>query len=193
MTITIEDFRGDLLDPGAAGYQESATTHYAKGSPKLVARPADAASVAAAVRYAAAEGLELAVRAGGHGTSGVSTNDGGLVLDLARLDSIEVDAATGRVRIGGGATWGAVADELEHHALALTSGDTRSVGVGGLTLGGGIGWLVRSRGLALDSLVEAEVVLADGSIVVAGPDREPDLFWARGAARLAGRDAGRAA
>jgi FAD/FMN-containing dehydrogenase len=179
MTITIPGFNGILLNPGDEGYAESAATHYAKGAPQLVARPATAADVAAAVRYAGAEGLELSVRAGGHGTSGVSTNDGGLVIDLTAMDDVEVlDAAVGAVRIGGGATWGHVADSLASHRLALTSGDTRSVGVGGLTLGGGIGWMVRTWGLALDNLIAAEVVLADGSIVTASQSQHPDLFWA---------------
>lgn len=175
----IDDFTGTVLEPGDSGYDDSANTHYAQGSPKLVARPSSAADVAAAIRYAAAQGLELSIRAGGHGTSGMSTNDGGLVIDLTPLDTVEVvDTATNRVRIGGGAVWGHVADELGRHGLALTSGDTASVGVGGLTLGGGIGWVVRAWGLALDSLVEAEVVLADGSIVTANASDRPDLFWA---------------
>ncbi len=174
----INDFHGAVLLPSDEGYTDSANTHYAQGSPKLVARPSSAADVAAAVRYAAAEGLDASIRAGGHGTSGVSTNEGGLVIDLTPLDTVEVvDAAANRVRIGGGAVWGHVADELAKHGLALTSGDTASVGVGGLTLGGGIGWVVRAWGLALDSLVEAEVVLADGTIVTANETEHADLFW----------------
>src|SRR5690349_9760069 len=99
----ITDFHGTVLEPGDDGYADSANTHYAQGTPKLVALPTSAADVAAAVRYAAAEGLELSIRAGGHGTSGVSTNDGGLVIDLTPLSTVEVvDAAANRVRIGGG-------------------------------------------------------------------------------------------
>lgn len=179
MTSTsISEFEGVLLGPDDPGYEESANTHYAQGSPKLVARPANTAAVAAAVKYATAEGLEVSVRCGGHGTSGMSTNQGGLVIDLGALDSVDVDDATGRVRLGGGATWGPIAEALQPHGLAISSGDTVSVGVGGLTLGGGIGWMVRAWGLALDSLVEAEVVLADGSIMTANESDQPELFWA---------------
>src|SRR5690606_8369689 len=107
------------------------------------------------------------------------TNDGGLVLDLGRLAEIElIDSDRHLVRIGGGATWGAVADALAPHGLAISSGDTRGVGVGGLTLGGGIGWKLRRYGLALDALVAAELVTADGSLVRVDAEQQPDLFWA---------------
>ncbi len=165
-TTMINDFQGTLLQAGDEGYADSANTHYTTGSPKLVARPPhSAADVAAAVRYATAEGLEVSVRAGGHGTSGMSTNDGGLVIDLTALDSVELlDAATHRVRIGGGAVWGHVAEELAKHGLALTSGDTgeASESVDSRSGAASVGWCAL-QGLALDSLVEAEVVLADGS------------------------------
>lgn len=104
-STTISDFNGVLLGPEDPGYTDSANTHYAQGSPKLVARPASAADVAAAVKFGVAEALELSIRAGGHGTSGVSTNEGGLVIDLMQLSTIDVDDATRRVRVGGGATW----------------------------------------------------------------------------------------
>jgi FAD/FMN-containing dehydrogenase len=180
---SIDDLRasldGMLLQPGDDGYQTASSTHYTKGEPALIVVAASTADVVAAVRYATTTGLRLSVKGGGHGTSGAATNTGGLVIDLSGLDSIEIeepDAA--RVRIGGGATWGAIASTLGEHGLALTSGDTVSVGVGGLTLGGGIGWLVRQYGLALDNLVEAEVVTAAGEIVTANADLHPDLFWA---------------
>ena len=170
---------GALLLPGDADYDAASSTHYATGSPVAVVVAGSTADAAAAVRHAAAAGLRLSVKGGGHGTSGASTNAGGLVLDLSRLDSVEVvDPAAALVRIGGGATWGSVAEALATHGLALTSGDTVSVGVGGLTLGGGIGWLVRKYGLALDSLVAAEVVTANGDVVTASESEHPDLFWA---------------
>jgi FAD/FMN-containing dehydrogenase len=135
--------------------------------------------VQAAVRYAAGSGQALAVRGGGHSFPGFGTRDGGVVLDLGRLDSVEVvDEERGLVRIGGGGTWGQVAEALAPHGLAISSGDTRSVGVGGLTLSGGIGWKVRKHGLALDSLVAAEVVTTEGEAVRATAGEHAELFWA---------------
>jgi FAD/FMN-containing dehydrogenase len=119
------------------------------------------------------------VRGGGHSFSGFGTNDGGVVIDLSRLCGVEVvEGGWQVVRIGGGATWGQVAAALEPHRLAISSGDTKGVGVGGLTLGGGLGWKVRRYGLALDNLVRAEVVTADGRVLTADEDENADLFWA---------------
>jgi FAD/FMN-containing dehydrogenase len=174
-TLT-DSVSGDVLTPGDADYRAAATVAKGPGSPLAVVRPADAADVAAAVGFARDHGLELSVRGGGHDSRGMSTNDGGLVIDLRPLAGIAVDGDL--VTIGGGAVWGAVADALLPHGLALSSGDTKSVGVGGLSLGGGVGWFVRLWGLAIDSLVSAEVVLADGRIVTASASSEPDLFWA---------------
>jgi FAD/FMN-containing dehydrogenase len=121
----------------------------------------------------------LAVRGGGHGFPGFGTNDGGVVIDLSKLASVDlIDDGQHVVRIGGGATWGQVATALATHGLGISSGDTGSVGVGGLTLTGGIGWKVRKHGLALDNLVAAEVVLASGDLVRASAQENPDLFWA---------------
>ena len=121
----------------------------------------------------------MSVRSGGHSPLGHGTNTGGMVIDLAHLDDVEVlDAERRLVRVGGGATWGRVAAALDPHGWALTSGDTADVGVGGLTLGGGIGWMVRRHGLAIDNLVGARVVTADGRLVTASQDEHPDLFWA---------------
>ena len=119
------------------------------------------------------------MRGGGHAFQGFGTNDGGVVIDLSRLATVEVvDPERHLVRIGGGATWGQVVDALAPHGLAISSGDTRSVGVGGLTLAGGIGWKVRKYGLALDQLVAADVVTATGELVSASAEQDPDLFWA---------------
>ena len=143
-----------------------------------VVRPV-AKKTRAAVRHAVRHDLAVSVRSGGHSALGHGTNSGGMVIDLAHLDAVDVlDPERRLVRVGGGATWGAVAAALDPHGWALTSGDTRGVGVGGLTLGGGIGWLVRRDGLAVDNLVGARVVTADGRLVTASVDERPDLFWA---------------
>ena len=138
------------------------------------AHPRDAADVAAAVRRAAAEGRSIAVRAGGHGHW--TPEPGALTIDLRALASIEVEGT--RVRIGGGALWHEVAERLAPQGLAISSGDTATVGVGGLTLGGGVGWMVRAWGLAADQLRGAQVVVADGRIVEASATENPELFWA---------------
>ncbi|WEO77064.1 FAD-binding oxidoreductase [Cryobacterium sp. SO2] len=171
----IEGFAGAILLPGSAEYLMAATAYGKVGTPLLAVRPTDAADVAVAIAYARAEGLVLSVRSGGH--SPMNTNDGGMVLDLSRIRGVEVQADN-RVRLGSGAVWGNVAQELQRYDLAVSSGDTYTVGVGGLTLGGGIGWLVRQYGLAIDSLREAEVVLPNGAIVTASDTSEPELFWA---------------
>jgi FAD/FMN-containing dehydrogenase len=170
---------GEVLAPGVDGYAEAAATVFATGTPALVVRPPDAAGVAAAVRYATAARLEVTVRSGGHSMAGLGTHTGGMVIDLRNLCGVEVvDRPGRRVRVGAGATWGAVAAALTPYGLGLTAGDTREVGVGGLTLGGGIGWLVRRYGLAIDNLVAADLVTADGELVRADAERHADLFWA---------------
>lgn len=172
--VVVTELTGTLIRPGDTDYDAASTTYAATGAPAVIVRPSSAADVAAAVLHARDNGLVLSVRSGGHGGHGLSTNTGGLVIDLSSLASIAVDGDT--VTIGGGAVWGDIAAALRPHELALTSGDTVSVGVGGLTLGGGIGWMVRQYGLALDSLVDAEIVTASGAIVRASD--EPDLYWA---------------
>jgi FAD/FMN-containing dehydrogenase len=171
------EFGGDIIEPGAAEYATARRTVLIIGSPAYVLRPKGVPDVQSGVRFAAATGLALSVRGGGHGFPGFGTNDGGIVIDLSELADVEV-LDQDRVRIGGGATWGQVAAALTPHDLAISSGDTKSVGVGGLTLTGGIGWKVRKYGLALDSVVGAQVVTADGEVVRADADENPDLFWA---------------
>ena len=166
---------GNALLPGDEGWGENPPIYVPPGDPAAVVRPETPQQVGEALRFAAAEGIGVGIRGGGHG-SGHFDNDGGLVIELANFTGIEVNGTT--VRIGGGAIWGDVAAELGRHRLALTSGDTKSVGVGGLTLGGGVGWMVRQYGLAFDSLVAAEVVLPSGEVVTASADEHPDLFWA---------------
>jgi FAD/FMN-containing dehydrogenase len=175
----LPSFGGGIIKPGDADYEKASGSVFASGTPALVLRPKSVADVQAAVRYAASTGLVLSVRGGGHGFAGFSTNDGGVVIDLSQLASVEVtDKEHHIVRIGGGATWGQVAAALAPHGLAISSGDTKSVGVGGLTLSGGIGWKVRKYGLAMDSLAAAEVVTASGKVVHADAEQNPELFWA---------------
>jgi FAD/FMN-containing dehydrogenase len=183
MSATFEtlrrEFGGDIIEPGAAEYEAASRSKLVQGSPAHILRPKTVGDVRAAVRYAAGSGLALSVRGGGHSFPGFGTNDGGLVIDLSELADVEViDDDRRLVRIGGGATWGQVAEALTPHGLAISSGDTKSVGVGGLTLSGGIGWKVRKHGLTLDSLVAAELVTADGAVVHASTHENPELFWA---------------
>ncbi|MEV4019796.1 FAD-binding oxidoreductase [Nonomuraea angiospora] len=173
------DFGGDIIEPGAAEYGSASRSVLTSGSPAYVLRPKSVADVRAGVRFAAGTGLALSVRGGGHAFAGFGTNDDGIVIDLSGLAQVEViDKERHLVRIGGGATWGQVATALAPHGLAISSGDTKSVGVGGLTLTGGIGWKVRKYGLALDSMVAAELVTADGAVVRASAEENPELFWA---------------
>jgi FAD/FMN-containing dehydrogenase len=179
MSAVVEGFGGQIVGPQDAGYDVASRTVLVQGSPEHVFRPASVSDVRKAVRYAVESGQPLAVRGGGHAFAGFGTNDGGVVIDLAGLAGIElVDKDKHVVRIGGGATWGRVAAALAPHNLAISSGDTKSVGVGGLTLSGGIGWKVRKYGLAMDSLVAVELVTAAGDVVRASAEENPDLFWA---------------
>lgn len=173
------DFGGDIIEPGEAEYESASRTRLASGNPAHVLRPKSVGDVQAAVRFAISAGPLLSVRGGGHGFAGFGTNDDGVVIDLSKLADVEIiDKERHLVRIGGGATWGQVAAALAPHGLAISSGDTKSVGVGGLTLTGGIGWKVRKYGLALDNVAAAEVVMASGQVVRASAAENPDLFWA---------------
>jgi FAD/FMN-containing dehydrogenase len=177
--ILRRDYGGDIIEPGAAEYETASRSLFASGSPAHILRPKTLPDVQAAVRFAARTGRSLSVRGGGHGFPGFATNDGGVVIDLGHLAQVDiVDVEQHRVRIGGGATWGRVAAALAPHGLAISSGDTKSVGVGGLTLTGGIGWKVRKYGLALDQVIAAEVVLANGAVVRTSAEESPELFWA---------------
>ena len=167
------------LRPGDDGYAAAATTYMRTGSPALVFRPRNTAEIAAAIRSAIDQNLVLSVKSGGHSVLGFGTNDDGVVIDLSGFDSIEVlDDVSGLVRIGAGAVWGDVATTLGAQGFSLTSGDTKSVGVGGLTLGGGVGWMVRNYGLTIDSLVAADIVTAGGQALRVSVNENPDLFWA---------------
>lgn len=171
------------VEPGNRAYRRVRSNFWYAGAPGLVLRPGSADEVPAALRYARSQHAPLSIRSGGHGVTGNSTNDGGIVIDLRRLNAIDVlDADTGRVRVGPGARWREVADALTPLGLAISSGDYGGVGVGGLATGGGVGFLARKHGLTIDHLVAADVVLADGHVVRADADNHSDLFWAiRGA------------
>jgi alkanesulfonate monooxygenase SsuD/methylene tetrahydromethanopterin reductase-like flavin-dependent oxidoreductase (luciferase family)/FAD/FMN-containing dehydrogenase len=171
------------VEPGDNGYSRVRSTYMRGGSPGLVLRASTSDEVVDALRYARSQPVEFGIRSGGHGISGRSTNDGGIIIDVSRLDSVEVlDEETRTVRIGPGARWVDVAASLARHGWALSSGDYGGVGVGGLATAGGIGWLAREHGLTIDHLTAVELVLADGTIARASADENPDLFWAmRGA------------
>lgn len=179
-----EALRDTAVEPGDPGYRTARGGYLRGGAPGLVLRPSTTDQVVEALAYARRHpDLPLGVRSGGHGISGRSTNDGGLVIDVGGLNGIEVlDASERLVRVGAGARWADVAAALAPHGWALSSGDYGGVGVGGLATAGGIGYLSRSHGLTIDHLRAAEVVLADGSVVRASETEHPDLFWAvRGA------------
>jgi FAD/FMN-containing dehydrogenase len=171
----------DVLTPTDEGYDQARRVYNAAfdSRPALIARPRDAQETARAVLYAREQELALAVRCGGHSIPGHSTVDEGLVIDLAtHMGAVEVDPAIRRIRAGGGALLSAVGEAAQAHGLVLPVGHVSNTGVGGLTLGGGTGWLMRRYGLTIDSLRAAEVVLADGEVVRASEHERPDLFWA---------------
>jgi len=146
--------------------------------PEVVARCSSAADVVAALRYAQAEGLEIAVRCGAHSMSGQSGVDGGLVIDLSGMREVAVDPELRRARAGGGALISDLDAATQAHGLAVPTGMVGHTGIGGLTLGGGMGWLTRQAGLACDNLESVEIVVADGRVLRASAEENPDLFWA---------------
>ncbi len=175
-----DSLTGSLLGPGDEGFAAARRMWNARfdHTPDLVARCASAEDVAAALRFGRSEGLEISVKGGGHSYAGNSVADGGLLIDLGPLDSVEVDPDERLVRVGAGTRWGAVDAATQEHGLATPGGTVSTVGVSGFTLGGGGGWLTRKHGLAVDNLRGARVVTAAGDIVRADPDENPDLFWA---------------
>ena len=172
--------RGKLVQPGDADYDAARKVYNAMidKRPRLVAKCADVADVIAGVRFAREQGLLLAVRCGGHNGGGLGVCDDGLVLDLSGMRGVRVDPAERTVRADGGCTWGDVDHATHAFGLASPSGIISTTGVGGLTLGGGIGHLTRKLGLSIDNLLAADVVLADGRLVTASAKENPDLFWA---------------
>jgi FAD binding domain/Berberine and berberine like len=176
----LQGFAGELVGPQDPGYDEARQVYNAMidRRPALIARCAGADDVARAIAFARAHDLPLAVRGGGHNGGGLGVCDDGVVVDLSGLREITIDPQARTVRVGGGCTWGEVDRATHEHGLATPSGFISTTGVGGLTLGGGIGYLTRRYGLTIDNLVNAELVLADGSRVRASADEHPDLFWA---------------
>ncbi len=173
-------FTGELIGPGDGGYDQARTVYNAMidRRPALIARCASADDVATVVGFARDRDLLLAVRGGGHNGAGLGICDDGVVCDLSPLKDIQVDPEARTVRVGGGCVWREVDRATNEHGLATPSGIIGTTGVGGLTLGGGLGHLTRKYGLAIDNLLEADMVLASGEKVRVSADENPDLYWA---------------
>jgi hypothetical protein len=171
---------GTVIRPGDANYDEARALHNAMidKQPALIVRVADVDDVVAAVNYGREHGLDIAIRGGGHNGAGLASVDDGLVIDLSAMNGVEVDADNLTVKIGGGALLGDVDAATNAHGLATPAGIIASTGAGGLMLGGGIGHLSRGLGLSIDNILAAQVVLADGSVVDANENENPDLYWA---------------
>ena len=173
-------FAGLVVAPGDASYDEVRRIHngLVDKRPALIVRCAGAEDVVAALRLTQEAGLEISVRGGGHNVAGKAVTDGGVMIDLSLLKEIEVDPVRRTITAGGGVTWGELNQAAHAHGLATTGGVVSTTGIAGLTLGGGIGWLLGKYGLAIDNLHSAEMVLASGEVVTASEESEPDLFWA---------------
>ncbi len=174
------DVRGRVIAPDDADYEEARTPFYGgfERRPAAIVRVADDEDVARVVSLARKTGLELAVRSGGHSIAGHSVSEGGIVLDLSNMRALNVDVEAGTAWAETGLTAGDLGNALGAHGLAIGFGDTGSVGIGGITLGGGVGYLVRKFGLTIDDLLAADVVRADGEVRRVDAETEPDLFWA---------------
>ena len=173
-------FSGQLLQPGDMGYDVARKVHNGliDKRPALIARSRGVADVVDAIRLARAEDLGVAVRGGGHNVAGRATIDGGVMIDLSLMKGLYVDPRTRSARAQGGSTWNDFNRETQLHGLATTGGVVSSTGIAGLTLGGGLGWLMGKHALALDNLLSVELVLADGRVVRADEKENDDLFWA---------------
>ena len=173
-------FEGELIGPVDGNYDEARALFNAMidKRPTVIARCASAEDVAQVIGFASTHDLPLAIRGGGHNGGGLGSVDDGIVADLSRLRAISVDPDSRTVRVGGGATWGEVDAATNPHGLAVPCGIISTTGVGGLTLGGGLGHLTRGYGLTIDNLIAADVVLADGQLVRASADENAELFWA---------------
>jgi len=181
---TVTDFkanlRGRLIEPGDKDYDEARKVYNGmiNKKPRMIVRCADVADVISSVNFARENDLLLAIRSGGHNAGGLGICDDGLVVDLSAIKYTRVDPAARTVTVGGGCTWGDVDHATHVFGLATPSGVISTTGVGGLTLGGGVGHLTRKCGLSIDNLVSADVVLASGEFVKANADENSDLFWA---------------
>ncbi len=178
--VEIDGFRGRLITADHADYDTARAVWNGAidRRPRLIARCIGAADVVAAVRFARDRALEIAIKGGGHNVAGTAVCDDGMVIDLSAMRAVRVDAAGRRAWVQGGALWGDVDRETQALGLATTGGIVSHTGVAGLTLGGGIGWLMRKHGLTVDNLLAVDVVTADGERLRASEDEHPDLFWA---------------
>lgn len=172
--------RGTVVTPDDPGYDAARVVYNAMidKRPALIVQCVDVADVMQGVSFAAANDLPICVRGGGHNAAGLGTCDDGVVIDLGRMKAVHVNPGTGRVLVEGGATWGDVDHATAPFGLAVPCGIISTTGVGGLTLGGGFGYLGRKHGLTIDNLISADMVLADGSFVTVSETEHPDLFWA---------------
>jgi hypothetical protein len=173
-------FQGQVFEPADAGYNEARQIWNASVSkrPSVIARCSGVADVIAAIHFARANNLVTAIRGGGHNVGGRALCDDGLVIDLSRMRAVFVDDAARRVRVQGGATLGDIDRETHVFGLAVPCGIVPKTGIGGLTLGGGVGWLIRKYGMSIDNLLSAQVVTAEGKVLTANTTENQDLFWA---------------
>lgn len=174
------NFRGQILEPSDTGYDEARQIWNASidKRPNVIARCSGVADVLAAIDFARANNLETAIRGGGHNVGGRALVDDGLVIDLSRMRSVHVDPASRRVRVEGGATLADLDRETHAFGLSVPCGIVPKTGIGGLTLGGGVGWLLRKYGMSIDNLLSCQVVTADSRVVTASRSENEDLFWA---------------
>ena len=172
--------RGPVVVPQDSDYDDVRRIHNAMidRRPAAIVRCAGVADVVAAVKFARQHALLVAVRGAGHNIAGTALCEGGVVIDLSRMKSVRVDPARSTVRVEAGATWADLNHELQVFGLAATGGYVGTTGVSGLTLGGGLGWMVRKHGLALDNVLALDVVTADGRVLTASESENADLFWA---------------
>ncbi len=180
LMAALEGFEGALLRPRDTGYEQTRCVFNGiiDKRPALIAQCQGVGDIVAVVNFARENGFEVSIRGGGHSIAGKGTTEGGIMIDLSRMKGIHVDPARRTARAQGGVTWREFNRETQLHGLAVTGGVVSTTGIAGLTLGGGIGWLMGKYGLAADNLISAEVVTADGRILVASEEENEDLFWA---------------
>src|ERR1700730_14540145 len=174
------EFSGPLLTADDSEYDELRRIHngLVDKRPALIARCSTPADAAAAVRWGRESELEISVRGGGHNVAGKAVTDGGVMIDLSLMRKTQIDPDARTITAGGGGTWGELTQAAYDHVLATTGGVVSTTGIAGLTLGGGIGWIMGKHGMAVDNLISAEVLLASAVMVTGSERGEPDLFWA---------------